>query len=95
MQLTKEDLQEFNESLQRLISGDTTLIDQLGAIQLVCYKNAYIQVEKIFIIKCNKYHKYVLKILIRPFKQQLVKHLKHQLLSECLENVKHHNLETA
>ncbi|PBC28461.1 protein LZIC [Apis cerana] len=34
MQLTKEDLQEFNESLQRLISGDTTLIDQLGAIQL-------------------------------------------------------------
>lgn len=42
MQLTKEDLQEFNESLQRLISGDTTLIDQLGAIQLVCYKNTYI-----------------------------------------------------
>ncbi|XP_006617184.1 protein LZIC-like [Apis dorsata] len=34
MQLTKEDLQEFNESLQRLISGDTTLIDQLSAIQL-------------------------------------------------------------
>lgn len=42
MQLTKEDLQEFNESLQRLISGDTTLIDQLSAIQLVCYKNVYI-----------------------------------------------------
>lgn len=36
MQLTKEDLQEFNESLQRMISGDTTLVDQLGAIQLVC-----------------------------------------------------------
>ncbi|KOX69827.1 Protein LZIC [Melipona quadrifasciata] len=34
MQLTKEDLQEFNESLQRMISGDTTLVDQLGAIQL-------------------------------------------------------------
>ncbi|XP_033364185.1 protein LZIC-like [Bombus vosnesenskii] len=34
MQLTKEDLQEFNESLQRIISGDTTLVDQLGAIQL-------------------------------------------------------------
>lgn len=33
-QLTKEDLQEFNESLQRMISGDTTLVDQLGAIQL-------------------------------------------------------------
>ncbi|XP_076766990.1 protein LZIC [Xylocopa sonorina] len=34
MELTKEDLQEFNESLQRMISGDTTLVDQLGAIQL-------------------------------------------------------------
>ncbi|XP_053975716.1 protein LZIC-like [Hylaeus anthracinus] len=34
MQLTKEDLQEFNESLQRMISGDTTLIDELGTIQL-------------------------------------------------------------
>ncbi|CAK9805216.1 Protein LZIC [Anthophora plagiata] len=34
MQLTKEDLQEFNESLQRMISGDTTLVDELGAIQL-------------------------------------------------------------
>ncbi|CAD1472029.1 unnamed protein product [Heterotrigona itama] len=34
MQLTKEDLQEFNGSLQRMISGDTTLVDQLGAIQL-------------------------------------------------------------
>lgn len=34
MQLTKEDLQEFNESLQRMITGDTTLVDQLGAIQL-------------------------------------------------------------
>ncbi|XP_076249216.1 protein LZIC [Calliopsis andreniformis] len=34
LQLTKEDLQEFNESLQRMISGDTTLIDELGAIQL-------------------------------------------------------------
>lgn len=36
-----------------------------------------------------------LKILIRPFKQQLVKYLKHQLLSECLGNVKRHNLEIA
>ncbi|OAD62598.1 Protein LZIC [Eufriesea mexicana] len=34
MQITKEDLREFNESLQRIISGDTTLVDQLGAIQL-------------------------------------------------------------
>ncbi|KZC03912.1 PREDICTED: protein LZIC-like [Dufourea novaeangliae] len=34
MQLTKEDLQEFNESLQRMISGNTTLVDELGAIQL-------------------------------------------------------------
>lgn len=33
-QSTREDLQEFNESLQRMISGDTTLVDQLGAIQL-------------------------------------------------------------
>ena len=34
MQLTREDLQEFNASLQRMISGDTTLIDELGAVQL-------------------------------------------------------------
>ncbi|XP_076621366.1 protein LZIC [Colletes latitarsis] len=34
MQLTKEDLQEFNESLQRMLSGNTTLIDELSAIQL-------------------------------------------------------------
>lgn len=34
MQLTKEDLQEFNDSLQRMISGDTTLIDELSSIQL-------------------------------------------------------------
>lgn len=36
MQLTKEDLQSFNESLQRMISGDTTLVDELSSIQLVC-----------------------------------------------------------
>ncbi|XP_034192450.1 protein LZIC [Osmia lignaria lignaria] len=34
MQLTKEDLQSFNESLQRMISGDTTLVDELSSIQL-------------------------------------------------------------
>ncbi|XP_076181965.1 protein LZIC [Ptiloglossa arizonensis] len=34
IQLTREDLQEFNESLQRMISDDTTLIDELGAIKL-------------------------------------------------------------
>ncbi|XP_017890973.1 protein LZIC-like isoform X2 [Ceratina calcarata] len=34
VRLTKDDLQEFNESLQRMITGDTTLVDQLGAIQL-------------------------------------------------------------
>ncbi|XP_076646449.1 protein LZIC [Halictus rubicundus] len=34
MELTKEDLVEFNESLKRMISGDTTLIDELSAIQL-------------------------------------------------------------
>ncbi|XP_076376988.1 protein LZIC [Megalopta genalis] len=34
MELTKEDLEEFNESLKRMISGDTTLIDELSAIQL-------------------------------------------------------------
>lgn len=44
MQLTREDLQEFNASLQRMISGDTTLIDELGAVQLVRYKNALIQI---------------------------------------------------
>ena len=32
---TMEQLREFNESLQRLISGDVTLVDQLGAMQLV------------------------------------------------------------
>ena len=46
MQLTKEDLQEFNESLQRMISGDTTLVDQLGAIQLVFYKYRYFLILK-------------------------------------------------
>lgn len=34
IQITREDLQEFNESLQRMISGDTTLVDELSAIQL-------------------------------------------------------------
>ncbi|XP_003706644.1 protein LZIC [Megachile rotundata] len=34
MQLTKEDLQEFNDTLQRMISGDTTLVDELSSIQL-------------------------------------------------------------
>ncbi|XP_033210389.1 protein LZIC-like [Belonocnema kinseyi] len=31
---TMDQLREFNESLQRLISGDVTLVDQLGAMQL-------------------------------------------------------------
>lgn len=30
-----EQLREFNESLQRMISGDMTLINELGAMQLV------------------------------------------------------------
>lgn len=34
MELTREDLQEFNESLQRMISRNTTLVDDLSAIQL-------------------------------------------------------------
>lgn len=33
---TMEQLREFNESLQRMISGDMTLVDELGAMQLVC-----------------------------------------------------------
>jgi nucleoside-triphosphatase THEP1 len=40
-----EQLREFNDSLQRMISGDMTLIDELGAMQLVnmmyCYKFIY------------------------------------------------------
>lgn len=32
---TMEQLREFNESLQRLISGDVTLVDELGAMQMV------------------------------------------------------------
>lgn len=32
---TMEQLREFNESLQRMISGDMTLVDELGAMQLV------------------------------------------------------------
>lgn len=31
---TMEQLREFNESLQRLISGDVTLVDELGAMQM-------------------------------------------------------------
>lgn len=30
-----EQLREFNESLQRMISGDMTLVNELGAMQLV------------------------------------------------------------
>lgn len=33
---TMEQLREFNESLQRMISGDMTLVNELGAMQLVC-----------------------------------------------------------
>jgi len=32
---TMEQLREFNESLQRMISGNMTLVDELGAMQLV------------------------------------------------------------
>lgn len=32
---TMEQLRELNESLQRMISGNMTLINQLGAMQLV------------------------------------------------------------
>lgn len=32
---TMEQLREFNESLQRMISGDMTLVNELGAMQLV------------------------------------------------------------
>lgn len=32
---TMEQLREFNESLQRLISGDVSLVDELGAMQMV------------------------------------------------------------
>jgi hypothetical protein len=30
-----EQLREFNESLSKMISGDMTLVDQLGSMQLV------------------------------------------------------------
>jgi hypothetical protein len=32
---TMEQLREFNESLSKMISGDMTLVDQLGSMQLV------------------------------------------------------------
>lgn len=32
---TMEQLREFNDSLQRMISGNMTLVDELGAMQLV------------------------------------------------------------
>jgi hypothetical protein len=32
---TMEQLQEFNESLSKMISGDMTLVDRLGMMQLV------------------------------------------------------------
>jgi len=42
---TIEQLREFNDSLQRMISGDMTLVDELGAMQLVnmmyCIINLY------------------------------------------------------
>ena len=34
---TMEQLREFNESLQRMISGNMTLVDELGAMQLVYF----------------------------------------------------------
>lgn len=52
VQLTREDLEKFNESLQRMISGDTTLVDQLSAIQLVCYEYTSKSIENIF--KCYR-----------------------------------------
>lgn len=32
---TMEQLREFNDSLSKMISGDMTLVDQLGSMQLV------------------------------------------------------------
>lgn len=32
---TMDQLREFNESLSRMISGDMTLVDELGSVQLV------------------------------------------------------------
>lgn len=54
VQLTREDLEKFNESLQRMISGDTTLVDQLSAIQLVCYDCINKSIENIF-----EYHRII------------------------------------
>lgn len=36
---TLEQLSEFNESLKKLMSGNMTLVDELGGIQLVRYIN--------------------------------------------------------
>jgi hypothetical protein len=38
---TMEQLREFNESLSRMISGDMTLVDQLGAMHLVSVLKQY------------------------------------------------------
>lgn len=35
---TLEQLNEFNESLKKLMSGNMTLVDELGGMQLVCVK---------------------------------------------------------
>lgn len=41
-----EQLREFNESLQRMISGDMTLVDELGAMQLVCLSKIFVYLIK-------------------------------------------------
>lgn len=39
-----EQLHEFNESLQRMISGDMTLVNELGAMQLVSISYFFFQI---------------------------------------------------
>lgn len=36
---TLEQLSEFNDSLKKIMTGDMTLVDELGGMQLVCPMN--------------------------------------------------------
>lgn len=46
-----EQLGEFNDSLKRLMSGDMTLVNELGAMQLVSFNS--LKMESLVLRICN------------------------------------------
>lgn len=68
---TIEQLKELNQSLTKLVNGDMSLIDAVGAVQLVSFS--------VLTFYCK-----IIILYLRPHRQLFLKHLKRQKSSDSL-----------